>query len=228
MVEFLVRYGAELAVRDKDDRTIHLVAASDLPVVKVLIAKGDGTKVHLPPKDGLTPLCAAARDGNVDVVKFLIAKGATVDLRTADSEGRAPILMASLHGHSEVLQCLLSHKGDFDVDTQGMSSTGQKILHSAASQGHLHVVRYLSEHIIGANLNIRDHHGWTPLASAADNGQLESVKYLLERNHVDLHAASDEGWTPLSSAADSGHIEVVKYLFEHGADVDLHDKNNNG
>ena len=80
------------------------------------------------------------------------------------------------------------------------------------------------------------------LNDACKNGDLELVKYLVEKGvHVDDYAiryASEYGhfeivkylfekgapisdWA-ISNASMHGHLEIVKYLFEKGASIDIH------
>jgi ankyrin repeat protein len=56
------------------------------------------------------------------------------------------------------------------------------------------------------------------LISAADMGQLEIVKLLVERG-VDVDATTVDGVTPLMYAAQNGHTEIMEYLISRGADV---------
>ncbi|WP_265583129.1 ankyrin repeat domain-containing protein [Wolbachia endosymbiont of Diaphorina citri] len=58
---------------------------------------------------------------------------------------------------------------------------------------------------------INNHAG---LFSAAKSGQLETVRYLIEKQKEDIDAADDHGRTALMWAAGSGYLEVVKYLIE--------------
>ena len=67
----------------------------------------------------------------------------------------------------------------------------------------------------------------TPLIIAAFNGNMDSVKILLEykadieaRGTVKFDGEDFEGSTPLWAAAIPGHLDVVKLLIERGADVD--------
>jgi len=51
------------------------------------------------------------------------------------------------------------------------------------------------------------------LFSAALNGHLEIVKFLIE-SHADINAANNDGDTPLKVAASRGHLEIEKMLRE--------------
>jgi ankyrin repeat protein len=79
----------------------------------------------------------------------------------------------------------------------------------------------------GANLNVADDYGWTPLFWAAANGHEAIVKLLLDIGKVDADLKDDYGQTPLSWAAENGHEAIVKLLLDTGkVDADL--KNNSG
>ena len=53
----------------------------------------------------------------------------------------------------------------------------------------------------------------TPLYVACLNGDIETVKTLLNDNRVDINqAASDHGETPFYIACERGHIDIVKLL----------------
>lgn len=54
------------------------------------------------------------------------------------------------------------------------------------------------------------------LARAARHGNLEMLKYLIEKKGADLHAEDEKA---LRVASQNGHLDVVKYLVERGADV---------
>ncbi|KAK3245162.1 hypothetical protein CYMTET_45253 [Cymbomonas tetramitiformis] len=64
------------------------------------------TALDLARKDGVTPLCIAAQNGQKEVVDVLLAKGAQVDL--AQKDGVTPLIAAALKGQKEVVDVLLS------------------------------------------------------------------------------------------------------------------------
>ena len=63
----------------------------------------------------------------------------------------------------------------------------------------------------------------TPLLWASENGYVEVVKLLLDKE-ADINAANKDGWTPLHGASYYGHIEVIKLLLDKEANVNAADK----
>ncbi|GFY87087.1 ankyrin repeat family protein [Actinidia rufa] len=69
----------------------------------------------------------------------------------------------------------------------------------------------------GANPNVRDRDGASPLHYAVQVGAIQTVKLLIKYN-VDLNAADNEGWTPLLIAIQSRNRDIAKILLVNGAD----------
>lgn len=66
---------------------------------------------------------------------------------------------------------------------------------------------------------------WLQVASA--HGQIEMVRFLIERG-MDVNKSvgiSDGG--PIKNAAFNGHIDIVKLLYEHGATLDVSEATKN-
>lgn len=63
----------------------------------------------------------------------------------------------------------------------------------------------------GANPNVRENRGFTPLHAAAENGDVEMIHALIFAG-ADLHAKSDDGRLPLDLAQTNGHKDAVKVL----------------
>ena len=66
---------------------------------------------------------------------------------------------------------------------------------------------------------------WTPLHTAAQSGDVDKVRELLEGGKYDVNCVDEYGWTPLHEAASEGHLGVVRLLIsEFKADVNIHNK----
>ncbi len=70
----------------------------------------------------------------------------------------------------------------------------------------------------GADFNISNEFGITPLMSASHTGNVTLVRFLLK--HVrNVNLEDKEGNTALYYAVENSHLEVVKVLHEHGARI---------
>src|SRR5262249_30083552 len=65
--------------------------------------------------------------------------------------------------------------------------------------------------------------GLTPLVFATRQGDLDSVKILVEAG-ADVNQVTRYGWTPLLVATQNRHYQIGKYLLEHGANPNLANK----
>jgi hypothetical protein len=156
-------------------------------------------------------LSRAAMRGDLDYVKDLLSQGAKPD--SSDSQGMSALAIASQEGHIEVVKFLLYHGADVNAHGKG-KGVDRTALMAAASYGrHVEIVRLLVER--GAEVNARGELGWTALIWAARGGEIESVKYLLDKG-ADPHINALDGKTPveLTEETDSTNrfaiIEILK------------------
>ncbi len=168
-------------------------------VAKQLVAAG--ADVNQQGAGGKTPImyAALAGVGYQTCVETLISAGADLDLRDdrghtvlslvaaaenyqmfnlllqagASTEGLESIqlIQAATIGNLDRVQSLLSARVNLDLD-RGAA------IGNAAAAGHTQVVDLLIR--AGANVNLSNHSGFTPIASAAHAGYLEIVRLLIE------------------------------------------------
>lgn len=114
---------------------------------------------------GSTPLHYAARYGQKEVVTFLIQVGASLEAR--DVYGFMPLHCAASTGHSETLTLLLDARSDI----RAVDNLGNSALHLAAARSCVcsdQIGQLLLDE--GADINLKNIHGYTPLACADDDG----------------------------------------------------------
>ena len=75
----------------------------------------------------------------------------------------------------------------------------------------------------GANLNIKDEFGRTPLINVMIEKDTELLKLLINRE-ADLDIKDGSGRPPLMSTIKDNDIETVKLLIDGGADFNVRDK----
>ncbi|MFP3873108.1 MAG: ankyrin repeat domain-containing protein [Thiohalophilus sp.] len=82
---------------------------------------------------------------------------------------------------------------------------------------------YLALDYLIVDLEARDERGRTPLYLAAEQGDLDTVRSLLDKGAV-VDARDNCLWTPLMRAAQNGHLDVVQTLLQAGADINAKDR----
>jgi len=92
-----------------------------------------------------------------------------------------------------------------------------------ASKDNPPVYAYLRDRIGRIRLNMTTDKGWRPLLTAAQNGKIKVVKYLLARD-ADVNQKERAGWTPLLMAIHKKDVEIVSLLLKSGADPNLASK----
>lgn len=121
--------------------------------------------------ENATGLQLAARTGNNKMVALLIEAGA--DVNAKDSSGIAPLDEAAFNGNVIVADSLLN--AGADVNTVGGRHNSTP-LHIAAYRGHVGMVKLLLAH--GANANLTDSLGETPLILAQENRKTNVIAVL--------------------------------------------------
>lgn len=99
-------------------------------------------------------------------------------------------------------------------------SNGRSGLHIVADRRDLTWIEFLLTK--GANPNIRDNRGRTPLVLATQKGFVEGVEALV-KGGAQVDIADQTGETPLISAVHARNTALMRVLLEAGADPDHRD-----
>jgi ankyrin repeat protein len=139
----------------------------------------------------------AAAFGDVDRLTVLLSDEPSL-VTAYSGDGFTPLHFAAFFGSYEAAALLIERGAEVDALGRGwMTGTA---MHSAVSRLQSDVVRILLE--AGANPNVRQSAGWTPLHAAAANGDRVSVDLLLDAG-ADVTATNDEGRSVNDLAAES-------------------------
>ncbi|TFB01166.1 Putative ankyrin repeat protein [Trichoderma ghanense] len=150
--------------------------------------------------DGWTPLIEAVKNNDEELVWLLLKWGAQPD--ALDGDKWPALLHAIKGGNSNIVWLVVSNKAD-------VHSHGSKALELALERSDYSLAWLLCER--GADPNITDDEGMTPLHWASCRGKLNDVCFLLDHG-ADIGRVDKEGSTPLHLAVNEGFEKVVAQL----------------
>lgn len=231
IARLLIAAGAKVNLPDANKITPLLMAVTNnQPDTGDLLIR-NGAEINSSDFWGRTPLWAAvemrdveySRSGehNVDrerllqLIRELLDKGANPNARTAEVPPTRRFLMGL-------------------GDLSWVDFTKQTPFLRAALSGDVTVMKLLLEK--GADPNIPTNSGTTALMAAAGvnwvtnqtftedtAAQIEAIRLCLEKG-ADINAANSMGLTPVFGAANRGADTVLEFLVEHGARLNVKDK----
>jgi len=147
----------------------------------------------------------AASLGRLDRLKQCCRDAKTINSHSKD--GFTALHFASFFGQPQAVRLLIENGAS--VEAVAANPMQVMPLHSAASARNLEAARLLLEH--GAPVNARQHGGWVPIHSAAQNGDRLMVELLL-KHQADPKLSNDEGKTAAMVARAKNHAEIAALL----------------
>jgi ankyrin repeat protein len=163
VVRRLIDAGTQLETRDAQGRTALLLAThgNHVEVARTLIAAGADVNA----KDSIqdSPYLYAGAEGRTEILKMTLAAGA--DLKSTNRYGGTALIPACHRGHVNAVKALLDTKIDVDhVNGLGWTALLEAIILGNGGAAYWEIVRLLVA--AGANVNLADRDGVTPLAHA--------------------------------------------------------------
>ncbi|XP_052785160.1 serine/threonine-protein kinase TNNI3K-like [Mya arenaria] len=149
---------------------------------------------------GRSLLFYAAKYGQGDTARQLVEAGCGVD--QTDYLGNTPLHEAVDKGQLEIAEMFL-RDGKANVNVTG--GNGETPLMLAVTHGHTDAVKLL--HKYGADINVRDMTGCSPIYRALQRGWEEIADFLLD-NKCDVNTTTANGMTCFFAAAHSNKINV--------------------
>jgi uncharacterized protein len=176
VLELLGR-GADINLQDTQGRTPVMAATYGNHVETVAAFLKAGADVNLRDTMLNNPFLYAGAEGFLEILKLSYEAGA--DPTLTNRYGGIAIIPASERGHVEVVKYLLEHKtiNVNHVNNLGWTALLEAIILSDGGLRHQQIIKLLIKH--GADVNLADGEGITPLAHAKDKGY-EEIQALLE------------------------------------------------
>lgn len=174
----LLATGADINATDRSGRTSAMIAVhtNRLDVFNRLVEKGANINIRDHRSDN--PLLYAGAEGKVEFLKAAIEAGA--DTKLTNRFGGTALIPAADRGHVDIVRELLTTS---DVNVNHVNNLGwtallEAILLGDGGKDHQAIVKLLLEH--GADVNLADADGVTPLAHAKTRGYREMAALLAQ------------------------------------------------
>lgn len=243
-VRLLISAGANLKTATRNGQLTPLFLASKngsaAAIHELLIA---GVNPNDPNATGATPLMIAAASGNIDAVTTLLNQGAEVNAKDT-TNGQTALMYAAALNRAPVVKLLLDRGADSKIKTKvtklerlrvdmdgnivpqregtppadaSKSETGKEVAPAKRTPTKAGDVANMGPRESGTTLI----GGMTALLFAARDGNLETVRVLLDSG-ADVNAVNEsEKTSPLVMAILNGHYDVASFLLSRGADPNL-------
>jgi ankyrin repeat protein len=166
MLDLLAK-GASIDARDDNGRTALLLAthANQVEAAKVLIEAGANVNA----KDAIndSPYLYAGARGHLEILRMTLAHGA--DLKSTNRYGGTALIPAAERGHVDTVRTLIEAGVDVDhVNKLNWTALLEAIVLGDGGPRHVAIVKLLVD--AGANVNLADGDGVTPLQNARKHG----------------------------------------------------------
>jgi len=217
IVDLLLKAGADAKARNQFGSTplSEAAQANSTQIIDALLKAG--ADPDSPASDGMTALMIVARGTNVAAAKLLLDHGAHVNAKESQKDQTALMWAAAQHQGAMVKE-LIAHGADVNARTQVTDNIAQvsaepragyrsygglTALLYAAREGCIECVKALKEG--GANLNMPDPEGVTPLIISIWNAHFDTASYLIKAG-ANVNKWDWWGRSPLYLAVDYNTI----------------------
>src|SRR5579862_3845288 len=203
-VSKLIEKGGQVNQRNDAQATALMWAATNFEKARLLLEHG--AEANPAGTTDSVPLRQAAAAADYEVMKLLIDHGANI--RAAGAEALEGPLEADCQKCIELVEKNVNAK-EYSTALLALSIHSERVK----------AIRFLLDH--GANVNVEDVDGRTPILFAAnsDYQTLETVKLLIDHG-ADVNAKNHFGQSPLYLAKLHGNTPIVSLLLKSGAKAD--------
>ncbi|KAG0053855.1 hypothetical protein BGZ83_000329 [Gryganskiella cystojenkinii] len=190
------------------------ILLGNLEMVKLILKslKDKETAINMQDVLGNSAMHLCVSADNLDLLDELLRAGP--DLGRANNDGDTPLIIAAKANASDVIRIVVSRVATrmetYDLNRQ--NNSGDTALHFITDP------KLIKELVVsGANPELDNYGGWTPLLKWALHNDTEAVQCLLETEQVDALMTDSRGYTPLHMACLRGNLEMVRLLEAHTA-----------
>jgi uncharacterized protein len=225
MADVLIAVGAKVTTANRNGATplsLACINGSARMIGKLL---DRGAPVNERGPNGETALMLTARTGTLDAIQVLLDRGADVNTRE-NLRGTTALMWAAAQSHPEAVRLLVDHGAEVGARANPTPLGRTAYLAPAPRQRQAEVQAEAAGALRGGRnteggpRQVEQGGGLTALVFAAREGDLESVKVLLEHG-ADIDQQTQYGWTALLAATQNRNYLLASYLLDHGANPNL-------
>jgi uncharacterized protein len=211
--DLLIRAGANVSAATRAGATPLQLAATNgnAAMIEKLIKAGADPNAPLT-KYGDTALMMAARTGKPDAIKVLLDNGAQIN-GVETWGGTTALMWAVSESHPDAAKLLIDRGANVNARSKIVPAEGGR---AASKNGN--IVAVPRDPLPNEKAKKDYYGGFTPLHFAVRQGDMESVRRLIEAG-ADVNAMSADGKEPLGLAAYNGNYDIASYLIDHKADL---------
>jgi len=175
IVQQLLAAGVDIETRDTQGRTALLLASHHNAVEAARILIEAGADVNAMDNISDSPYLYTGAEGRLEILRMTLEHGA--DLASVNRYGGTALIPAAHHGHVETVRTLLQTTTDIDhVNNLGWTALLEAVILGDGGPVYIEIVKLLLE--AGANADIADDNGVTPLEHAKQSGYAEITELL--------------------------------------------------
>ncbi|KAF3211186.1 hypothetical protein TWF106_010324 [Orbilia oligospora] len=223
----LISNGANMETADDDGWTplMWVARTGDERMVRLLLESNanieakDSDDTEAADELSMTPLVYAMELRYESLARLLINSGA--NLEATDLYGMTPLAFAVRWGSWKLAELLLDKGADF----RATDCNGCTLLHHAASVNGKKIFSRLLAKLQGADIEVTDEEGFTPLFKAVDANKhrhdVDGVRALTKKGaSTKTSIIRGEPYSLLYRAIDTGNLYLVQLLLDRGADIE--------
>ena len=225
----IVKYLLEKCNLDKDSRTkdgsnaLHIACEKKHNDILKYLVETQELDIESINNKHFTPLHVSCKFNNIAAISYLVKdRNANIEAKTTDDY--RPIHIACKEGFLPFVKFLVNNNAKINGKTME-GFTPLLIASKSNTKQSLPIIKFLIQK--GASLKSVDNKKYKALHFAAQNGNLDLLKYLIEEKHDEINEQTEEGFTPIYCACLNNQLEAVKYLANQGADISIPDCHGN-
>jgi ankyrin repeat protein len=200
----------------------YAIKNNKLEIVRLLIKHGSNVNAYN--NDGYNSLHLAIRKKNLDIVKLILENNIYINAKT--DKGDTALHMSLNYQTNDITHLLLKNKADVNICDD---SNYYSPLHYAVAWNNYKIIDDLFEY--GAEPNIQDSMGNTPIMWCIKQNEIESFNKLINNNKKEINSNITDvyGSTPLHIVFEKYDLSknyLVEKLLEK-TDISIFDNNGN-